>query len=79
MTLPEHIILWFGDPFFRYIICERVVSRGVTIYRRTNAAYEWEADAQRHLNDLASREALKISNAATSTPPVSGTAGVSPK
>jgi hypothetical protein len=78
---PAHIILWHAASS-RYVICQASRSRGVTVYQMVSGAtYEYEADAQRHidaLNNLASGGANAKESSAPA-PPVSGTAGVSGK
>jgi len=73
---PAHIILWHAASS-RYVICQASRSRGVTVYQMVSGAtYEYEADAQRHLNTLASGGTTQNQ---PPTPPVCGTAGVSGK
>lgn len=49
---PAHIILWHAASS-RYVICQASRSRGVTVYQMVSGAtYEYEADAQRHIDAL---------------------------
>lgn len=65
---PAHIILWHAASS-RYVICQASRSRGVTVYQMVSGAtYEYEADAQRHidaLNKVTPAQLQQISEAKT--------------